>query len=185
MAKLTDFSFPSADERFVGMLATEEYRREHEKRYDAEILCKLTRLIAHYGIEPSPMQFYELSIALARELYPVRKKRGRRKKWGALQSGVLVVEVERLVRTGDPAHGVEWACRTLAKKEPWTSFLEAKGASDFGPKPEEALRQTYFAFREDRWASVSRHAFRNHQTTGTLPEWEQFVAECVVAIPQQ
>lgn len=153
--------------------------RDHLKKYSEEDSAKLQLLCQHYGIQASPIMFYELALTLAREKYPEPKKRGRKSKWTTLRSGALVVEVERLIRPNDPAHGVEWACKQLAKREPWASFLEAKEVGTLGHDPGEALRQIYFDFRGDEWANVSRDAFKMYEHEGAIAEWEKQVSDFV------
>lgn len=142
-------------------------------KFDKEDRPKLLMLCQHYRIVESPNMYYELSLELARELFPEPKKPGRRSKWTALIKGVLVVEVERLVRPDDPSHGVEWACKQLAKREPWQSFLEVKEGVTFGPDPAEALRQVYYGYRGDKWADVTRCAFRVYEQKDAIAEWEE------------
>ncbi|MFA5488810.1 MAG: hypothetical protein WC284_06275 [Candidimonas sp.] len=149
-------------------------KRDVEEDYD-----KLLLLCKQYGIERGESMFVQLSLALAREIYPEPKKRGRKSKWTDLKKGALVVEVERLVNADDPAHGVEWACRQLAKREPWASFLEAKEGSGLGSDPAEALRQIYFKFRNDKWATVSRDAFKQYEAEGAITIWEEQVSHFV------
>lgn len=149
------------------------------KKYSEEDNAKLLLLCQHYGIQASPIMFYELALALARELYPELKKRGRKSKWTALNKGALVVEVERLVRPNNQAHGVEWACNQLAKREPWASFLETKEGDTIDPDPAEALRKIYFNFRGDKWAGISRDAFKKYEQTNAIAEWEKHVTDFV------
>ena len=122
--------------------------------------------------------FYQLSLALAREMYPEPKKRGRPSKWTSVNKGVLVVEIERLIDNDDQFHGIEWACAQLAKREPWVSFLETKDG-DFVADPAEALRQVYFASRSDKWATVARGSFKYHEYMGTVDTWDKEVFDCV------
>lgn len=140
---------------------------------------KLLLLCRQYGIEEDEHTFYHLAMALARELYPEPKKRGRKSKWTMLNKGALVVEVERLVRPNDPAHGVEWACNLLSKRERWASFLEAKERGTLAPDPGEALRRIYFDFRDDNWANVSRKAFKMYEHDGAIERWEKIVVDVV------
>ena len=149
-------------------------KRDVEEDYD-----KLLLLCKQYGIERGESMFVQLSLALAREIYPEPKKRGRKSKWTYLNKGALVVEVERLVRPDDESYGVQWACRQLAKREPWASFLEAKEGSDLGSDPAEALRQIYFKFRNDKWATVSRDAFKQYEAEGAITIWEKQVSDFV------
>lgn len=149
------------------------------KKYSEEDNDKLLLLCRHYGIQASPFMFYELALALAREIYPEPKKRGRKSKWTFLNKGVLVVEVERRMRQDKPGYGVAWACSKLAKIEPWASFLEKKEGVTLNPDPAEALRQIYFDFRGDDWAEISRKKFREYKREGAIAKWEEQVSDLV------
>lgn len=119
----------------------DQFNEDHEKLL---LLCQ------HYNIKAGPGRFYQLALALARDFYPAPKKRGRKTKWTVEMKDELVFEIERLVKPDDPSHGVEWACRKLALREPWEAFLVSKECSNFGPDPAEALRQVYFGYRNVR-----------------------------------
>lgn len=140
---------------------------------------KLLLLCEHYDIQARSSMFYELALALAREIYPEPRKRGRKSKWTELNQGALVVEVERLANPDDPAHGVERACEQLSRREPWKSFLESKESELTSPDPAEALRKVYYDFRADEWAAVMRDAFKWHKHQGTIGEWEMEAADFV------
>lgn len=172
-------AFQRDESRYIGLLMDEAAMKEQVAEWVRDDHAKLLMLCQHYGIQASPIVFYDLALALARELYPEPRKRGRKSKWTALNKGLLVVEVERLVNPDDPAHGVEWACQQLAKREPWKSFLERKASNTTTPDPAEALRQIYYDFQSDKWAEVSRHAFRLCEHEGTLSEWENRVMDFV------
>lgn len=165
----------------VAALWGENDSRSHEllRRCWDDDYSKLLLLCQHYGIRSSPSMFYELALALARELYPEAKKRGRKSKWTTLNQGALVVEIERIVEPNDTAHGVAWAANQLAKREPWKSFLEMKDSDDTNPNPAEALRKVYYNFKTDKWAKVMRDAFGWHQQTNTIDAWEMKVADFV------
>jgi hypothetical protein len=156
---------PTGVAETIGKLADEEH-------------SKLLLLCEHYGIETSPQMFYLLALELARELFPERKKRGRKTKWNALNCGILVAEVER-VKRDDKTHGVEWACKQLAKREPWRSLLEAKETVNSTPDPAEALRKIYYEFRNEKWATIFRDAFAIHNQRGDIAEWERKVTQYV------
>ena len=47
------------------------------------------------------------------------------------------------------------------------------------PYPVEVLRRIYFDFRQDRFANVTRKAFRHHEEVGRLSEWDEFVSDTV------
>jgi hypothetical protein len=176
--KIPGLWFQSEEARKPGLLEDDGSLRDRIKKYSEEDSAKLLLLCRHHGIQASPFMFYELALALAREIYPEPKKRGRKSKWTWLNMGALVVEVERLVTPNDPAHGVEWACQQLSKRELWASFLEKKEGT-LSPDPAEALRQIYFNFRGDKWANVSRDAFRMYEHEGAIAEWEKQVSDFV------
>lgn len=180
--KIPGLCFQSEETREPGLLASafsDDFWSDQRKKHSEEDNAKLQILCRHYGIQSSPSMFYELALALARDIYPAPKKRGRKSKWTNLNQGALVVEVERLVIPDDPAHGVEWACNQLARREPWISFLETKEGGTHGPDPAEALRQIYFHFRSNRWAEISRSAFARYEREGARTEWERKVSDFV------
>ena len=177
MAKKIDgLYFQSNEKRKPGLLSRalidEASMREFVAQYVEEDHSKLVMLCRHYGIQDGPAMFYQLSLALAQEIYPEPRPRGRKSKWTELIKGALVVEVERVVKPDDQSRGVAWACGVLANREPWKSFLEVKEGSSFGPDPSEALRKVYFDFRGDKWAAIIRDAFNYHKHEGTIAEWE-------------
>lgn len=181
--KIPGLRIQSEEARKPGLLAAalldDGSLRDRIKEYSEEDNAKLLLLCQHYDIAEGPNMYYRLALALAREIYPEPKKRGRKSKWGDMNMGALVVEVERLVRPNDKAHGVEWACKQLSKREPWRSFLEAKESGTVSPDPAEALRQIYFDFRGDKWANVFRDAFRMYEHEGAIAEWEKKVSDFV------
>lgn len=177
MAKKITFQDPKS--RRVGLLCDDEGISRQIKEWVDDDHGKLLMLCKHYGIKEDVGMFYQLALTLAREIYPEPKKRGRKSKWTILIKGVLVVEVERLMRPDDPAYGVEWACTQLSKREPWASFIEKKESGTLAPDPTEALRQTYYDFRNDPWANISRDAFRMHEHERTITEWDKRVGDSV------
>ena len=75
-------SFPSEGSIYKSLLVAylqgkDEFDRVSEK-YEEEIDSKLLDLCKTYGISEAPDMHYKLSIALARELYPERKKVARK-----------------------------------------------------------------------------------------------------------
>jgi hypothetical protein len=176
--KVPGLYFASEDSRRLGLLMDAAAREEFLRKCTDEDDLKLKQLCAAYRIEDGPFMFYFLALALARERYPEPKSRGRRSKWTAMNGGALVVEIERLIVPGDSQHSVSWACGVLAKREPWKSFLEAKDGTDtFGADPAEALRQAYSRHRRWRWTNISRDAFKWHERTSSLDEWDTRVSE--------
>jgi hypothetical protein len=169
--------FPAGESRRLGLLMDKAATQRTVAAWEKEDTEKLLLLCRNYGIQRGPSMFYELALALARELYPEPKKPGRRSKWTVLNQGALVVEIERLVKPRDTAHGVSWAAGQLANQEPWKSFLETKESDTTSPDPKEALRRVYYAFKEDKWAKVMRKAFKWHDHQGTIADWEKEVAD--------
>lgn len=140
---------------------------------------KLLLLCLHYEISTGPDMFKELAVVLARELYPEKKKRGRKSKWVEAIKAVLVVEIERLVQPLNASFGVERACKQLAKCEPWKSFLEVKESHISSADSAEALRKIYFEFRNNKWAAVARDTYKYHDHEDKITEWERLVTEFV------
>ena len=138
------------------------------------------QLCQQYGITEGShkIRLWHLAYALACELYPEPKKRGRKQKWASWKKGVLVVEVERLTKPDGTVHSVGWACKRLAKREPWVSFLKLSGG-DSGHDPAEALRQTYYGFRDSSGASLMRDYFQKHECEGDIEGWEKQVIDSV------
>jgi hypothetical protein len=150
--------------------------------YFQEDLSKLLLLCRHYNIPEGPHMFYRLSLALACDFidgFKERIPRGRKLKWTAWNKGVLVVEIERLAEPADPAHGVAWAAKQLAKREPWKAFVKAKNSSKKGPGPGEALRKTYYSYKGSEGAEMMRDAFKRYERKGMIAAWEELVSDCV------
>jgi|GEM_PF-1096102 len=181
--KVPGLHFQSEEKRHPGILGAalmdDGSLSDITKQHVEEDYTKLLMLCQHYGIQSGPSMFFQLSLALAREIYPEPKKRGRKSKWTDLNKGALVVEVERLVSPNDNSRGAAWACNQLANREPWKSFVEEKEGGASSPDPAEALRQIYFDFRGDRWAEVSRNAFRQYEAEDYVQGWEKRVDDFV------
>jgi hypothetical protein len=152
---------------------------EQIQAWEKEDEQKLRLLCRSYEIATSPDMYKRLALELARKLYPEKKKRGRKSKWIEAIKGVLVVEVERLMSHGNINRSVEWACNTLAKREPWTSFLEIKESSDSSPDPAEVLRKIYFEFRETLWVTTARKASLYYEQEGDRAGWEDLLTNFV------
>lgn len=177
--KAPGVSFPPKEARPFGLLMSDDDCREQSVKWAEEDHSKLLLLCRQYGIQEGPYMFYELALALARELYPDPKKRGRKSKWTILNRGALVVEIERLTKNDDPGHGIAWAAKQLAKREPWKSFLEIKEANTTNPDSAEALRKAYYDFKNDKRAGITRKAFKWHEYNDTIAEWEREVDDYV------
>jgi hypothetical protein len=104
--KIPGMTFPRIKSRQVGLLASDAEIQHLAKQWAEEDYSKLRLLCQHYRIQAGPTMYYELSLALARELFPEPKKRGRHSKWTVLNRGALVVEIERLANVDNPAYGV-------------------------------------------------------------------------------
>jgi hypothetical protein len=169
-------TFPP-DKRLVkGILysANPELLREAEAKRVEDDFRRLVVLARHYGIDTKDFRHmtYELALVMARELYPELKQPGQKKKWTGLKLGCLVVEMERLIRPNSRTYGIKYAAETLAKKEPWKSFVK-------GGQAAEMLRTTYTKHRKDKWAEMMRRSYQHCRETGTVHEWEQDVSQYV------
>jgi len=147
---------------------------------------KLELLAEHFNIPVGPSRWYQLSLTLARQLVPgfnEAKLKGRPKKWGMVEKGALVVEIERRTNTGMTQ---EEAARTIAKLEPWASFVAswAPGKATTGSDPAEALLAEYKNARKHFFADIAWDAFRFHEHEGTLDEWNDFIVRAVGASPK-
>jgi hypothetical protein len=160
------------------LLASEEELQKQYAAWAAEDLEKLNALCEHYGIAPGPNQFMFLALQLARECVPgfqEMKTKGRPRKWTTVTKSLLVVEVRRFI--AETKGDATAACKTLAAKQPWSSFLDEKDTErTLGTDPAEALRQIYQSFKNDSFCRIAWKAFRHHEITETMPEWNQFVA---------
>jgi hypothetical protein len=118
----------------------------------AEKFRLLKLLCEHYSIEDGPEMFYELSLALAREIVPAFKPIpqpvGRKTKWTFKVRAQLAGEIELLIASDNSSKKVAWACGRLAKKEEWASFIEGKDEQP-SSDPGEALRKQYYIFLEE------------------------------------
>jgi hypothetical protein len=165
--------------RKIGLLLNGQQVKELKATWHKEDAAKLRLLCKHYGIHESVSMYYELSLALAREIVPGFKekvKRGRKSKWDDLTKGLLVVEIKRLIKPKSKEYGATWAATQLAKREPWKSFIEAKDTEDTDANPAEVLRTKYAAFKDDTFARIARDAFKLHKRNGTVADWDRQLA---------
>ncbi|MFL9892420.1 hypothetical protein [Paraburkholderia sp. RL17-381-BIF-C] len=129
---------------------------------------KLLLLFDHYDIPHG--RFAELAMALAIDFVPgfqvetERRRVGPRTKWDDLANGYLAVEIERLIEK-NPRLNVTSAAGHLAKREPWKDMVRGSNVG-------ETLRQKYQEAKDDRWTTVCRDAYRYHEASGTLAEWD-------------
>ncbi|RQS43948.1 hypothetical protein [Burkholderia sp. Bp8986] len=133
--------------------------------------AKLWLLFDHYGI--SHGRFADLAMAMAVDLIPgfqvttERKGPGPKRKWDPLAHGYLVVEINRQIKK-NPRLSVKAAAAHLAKREPWKSYVRSDD-------PAERLRQEYDAAKDAMWAKVFSDAFRTHESSGTVSEWDEMI----------
>ncbi|MBK7519377.1 MAG: hypothetical protein IPJ33_15660 [Gammaproteobacteria bacterium] len=133
----------------------------HDDEYE-----KLLTLCELYGIPVGEFMFYRLSLALARELYPEKKKRGRKSKWNPIIRSALIMQIERTIQPNRAARGVAWACKVLAKREPWKSFLEEKDTGDATSDPGEALRRVYYDSLKDHEVTLWQAKVNAFESSG-------------------
>lgn len=167
------------ESRRLSLLATEEENQAEKEKWAEEDIQNLRLLCAHFGIASGDHQFKLLALELAKQLVPCfqeKPKEGRPLKWDNFTLGVLAVELERLVETGAT---IDSAALTLAKKEPWLSFLESwdRDGSSLGPSPEDAIKTAYKKAKNTNWTRVTRDAFLGCKATGKINEWEDIVSE--------
>lgn len=163
-----------------------QMRDKKIKRWLEEDHLKLVYLCKHYGIKEGPNQFWELSLALAKEfapLFQVERKTGPKTKWTPWNKACLVVEIDRLIDKNNRFRGVKFAAEKLSKKEPWGSFLKkyAKDSSceDNKHRRAETLRRTYYDFKNNDEVKIIRDMFQKYNDSNDLESWDNFVNKCV------
>lgn len=143
-----------------------EYKKKFME-YFLEDYQKLFLLCEHYGIEQANIKdktgashiymLAQLSIALAEELkvpaFTEKKRRGPKEKWTEYNMGLLIASVDKKVKAKqaegkkeDEKKLVSWACKKLATKEPWKSFILKETLSKEG----EALRVKYYKAKKSK-----------------------------------
>jgi len=145
--------------------------------YDCYDILKL--LCKRYGIKPEPSQYSDLALALAFDVVPALQKKtkvGAKQKWTDRNKACLVVEIERLMFTGDSCNkDISWAVKTLAKKEPWKSFVNGKDRPG-------TLRQQYYKFKKNKSVKNNESVKNMHllvmyyQLENRLDKWEDILA---------
>ncbi|CAN1538465.1 hypothetical protein MCEMIEM12_01652 [Burkholderiaceae bacterium] len=114
-----------------------EYSTEQFARRELEKL-KLRALAHAFGLDDEPNMWFYLSLKLAQLHYPEPKSVGRKMKWTKQNRILLRKSVDQIVIPTDPSHGVNYACKILANKEPWLLLLGGI------PNQSEALRVQYY-----------------------------------------
>ena len=114
-----------------------EYSTEQFARRELENL-KLRALAHAFGLDDEPNMWFYLALKLAQLHYPEPKSAGRKMKWSKQNRDLLRMSVDQIFDPSDTSHGVNYACKILANKEPWFSLLGGK------PNQSEALRVQYY-----------------------------------------
>jgi len=114
-----------------------EYSTEQFARRELENL-KLRALAHAFGLDDEPNMWFYLALKLAQLHYPEPKSAGRKMKWTKLNRKLLRMSVDKLVNPTNPSYGVTYACKLLAKKEPWLLLLGGKS------NQYQALRAQYY-----------------------------------------
>jgi hypothetical protein len=114
-----------------------EYSTEQFARSELEKL-KLRALAHAFGLDDEPKMWFYLALKLAQLRYAEPKSAGRKMKWTKQNRILLRIAVDQIVIPADPSHGVNYACKLLANKEPWFSLLGGK------QNQSEALRIQYY-----------------------------------------
>ncbi len=150
--------------------ATDKCNAEYKKKfmeYFLEDYQKLLLLCEHYGIEKANIKdkigashiymLAQLSIALAEEskvpAFTEKKRRGPKEKWTEYNMGLLIASVDKKVKAKqaegkkeDEKKSVSWACKNLATKEPWKSFISGAIESEQG----DVLRVKYYKAKKSK-----------------------------------
>ncbi|MFZ6730543.1 hypothetical protein ACO0LG_01275 [Undibacterium sp. Ji42W] len=164
--------------RKLGLLSNEDETQKVISDWIAEDRQNILTLCEHYKIPPGDGQFYQLALALAREIVPCFKeklKEGKPKKWDDYTQCVLAVEIERLTEQGITQKD---ATKRLAKIEPWKSFLLGDSwdpATCKSADPADALKSQYKSATKLKLYSFTKNAFKYHEVTNTINEWNQEV----------
>jgi hypothetical protein len=131
-------------------------RKEVEDIWAGQALKTVWDLLREYKIRANPpngdadfeIRLIHLVLALA-ATHPKHKKRARpgpKVKWGAFEKAALLSEVNQLQREGRRAGkriALTAACKEIAGRKPWKSFLECAS------NPSETLRQMYNGSKTD------------------------------------
>lgn len=111
----------------------EEKNKEEIKKLD--LLCE------HYGIAEGQSKHLNLSLALARELYPEGNRQRRPKKWTDEIKAILAAQMEVIMAQENK--NISWAANKLTKQEPWNTFIEKIEDRKASSDPVEVLRTQY------------------------------------------
>lgn len=168
-----------------GLLAGDDTISQWSAQCASIKVGKLMALAESYGIESGANQWYQLAAKLAEEFPGFQPKPAAKRpsRWTDIIQGVLVVELERLIKNGE-AENATTAARLLSRREPWMQFLEEAawdGIKSVSPDSGEPLRVKYSKNRNSFWARIYRDAFNYHVLTNTIDEWDDFVRQAFPA----
>lgn len=159
--------------RYVGLLMDEAQALEQRLQWAQQDMEQMELLREQYGIPDIPSKWYRLALEMAREMYPKPLKRGPKTKWNEYVCGILVVEVDRLVRSS--GNSLNWAYETLGKRPRWRKFV-TKQKDALGSK-QHSIEEIYKAHKKKRGAKVAQKAFKMYEHEGNIEEWEKRVDE--------
>ena len=161
--------------RLVPLLIDADQQLEIVAGWAREDQAKLALLADEMGIADGPHRWYELALGLARKHHYAFQERVSQVKWTDVTLGYLVVEIKRLRKDQRkcPGHTVTWAAGVLAKRPEWADFLSG------GKDSAEALRRQYERFEKQRWAKVAWDAFKFHEKTDTVDEWDRDIRDAL------
>lgn len=131
--------------------------------------------IDHYQIdqsEPMAIQLFDLCIAMGRKLHPKKPLTGRPKIWTDEIKGILVVEMERLLKN-NPGFSVEHAIKQLSKKKPWISFIKTNSSS--GDRA-DVIKQYYYESKDKKNTQRIRDAYELLVKIDSQDLWENTLA---------
>jgi hypothetical protein len=167
--------FAHEETRKMGLLLSDDGKIEKINEWAIEDRNKLEALCDYYGISDTSEKFYELSLALARDFLPEKKKRGVKTKWTELVQAVLVAEVDRLVSKEGTDRDLLWAFRQLSETSPWCEFIKVHNWEYFGNNPSEVIRKHYYKSQHSQWALIARDALKYHEINNDLDGWNNFI----------
>jgi hypothetical protein len=177
-------TFKKLEDRKLGIFLDDEQTEAQIAKWFDEDFEKLDKLCDIYEVTDGPDKYKYLALALARELFPEPKKKGREKKWGEFAYGCLFVEVNRIIKSERKKRDVESACLILAEQVVWNDFMQDGVTKYTDGQVAESLRKRYYEIRRNvekkkkagRGAGLIMDAFYGYEAKGKLDEWPSFVS---------
>jgi hypothetical protein len=178
--------FPSLADRLasIGLIEylSDPTLAEAKRRWLKDDLELLWRLCVELGGH-TPAEFTEMSVASrdhileeARWRYPVKKPRGRKQKWDVWTAGLLVVEVERMLLTGEACKSV---VSKLSGREPWELFIEGGMVGGERQAPDKVIRNIYSEWHKNPKIGVVREAYVHCLMADNMKKWEEILIACI------